>query len=263
MLIAHASDSPASDEPAFVHALALAARAGASLVSVHLHAGTAPSEPPSAANVLRRFGLREDAVEHRWVVEPIGDDASEGLLAILARLSPDLLVIGTHGRSGPWRLLGGSVAESLARNLTTPTLLLPIAARGFVDAVTFAPRLPRMLVAAGSARDAQCGVDAAVMLAHLSGVRDSEIALVHVSDGTEMPEVSVPESFAVSRRIAAGSVESAVIADTRALDPAVVVMATQGHDTLGDVLLGSHTERVLHAIERPLLWVPCRAAPAA
>jgi nucleotide-binding universal stress UspA family protein len=33
------------------------------------------------------------------------------------------------------------------------------------------------------------------------------------------------------------------------------VMTTGGHDSFGDVLFGSHTERVLHQCRRPVLWV--------
>jgi nucleotide-binding universal stress UspA family protein len=41
-----------------------------------------------------------------------------------------------------------------------------------------------------------------------------------------------------------------------AIDASAVVMVTRGHDGLSDVLLGSHTERVLHRCRRPVLWVP-------
>jgi nucleotide-binding universal stress UspA family protein len=33
-------------------------------------------------------------------------------------------------------------------------------------------------------------------------------------------------------------------------------MVTHGHDGLRDVLLSSHTERILHEAKLPLLWVP-------
>ena len=33
-------------------------------------------------------------------------------------------------------------------------------------------------------------------------------------------------------------------------------MVTHGHDQLRDVLMSSHTERVLHEAKLPLLWIP-------
>jgi len=35
----------------------------------------------------------------------------------------------------------------------------------------------------------------------------------------------------------------------------LVVMATRGHDSIGDVLRGSHTDRALHQLRRPILSV--------
>ena len=36
----------------------------------------------------------------------------------------------------------------------------------------------------------------------------------------------------------------------------LVVMATRGHDSVGDVIAGSHTERVLRSSRCPVLSVP-------
>ena len=46
------------------------------------------------------------------------------LLAAAAKAHADLIVMGTHGRSGIGRAVLGSVAESLLRAATLPVLLV-------------------------------------------------------------------------------------------------------------------------------------------
>lgn len=60
-----------------------------------------------------------------------GDPAPEILAACRDR-SPDLVVMATHGRSGPARWLLGSVTESVLRSLSIPLLVVP--ARATADA---------------------------------------------------------------------------------------------------------------------------------
>lgn len=49
-------------------------------------------------------------------------DAIEGLLAWTEKLKPDLIVIGTHGRTGTQRFFMGSVAEAIVRRAPCPVL---------------------------------------------------------------------------------------------------------------------------------------------
>ena len=73
-----------------------------------------------------RRRLREVEVEpvavavDRVLVE--GDPATE-ILAAAERIGADLIVLGTHGRTGISRLLMGSVAEHVVRRATVPVML--------------------------------------------------------------------------------------------------------------------------------------------
>ena len=65
------------------------------------------------------------------VVRDLGHgDAVAGIEAAIARHTPDLVVVGTHGRTGLARLLLGSVAESVLRVATVPVLVVRTAAAG-------------------------------------------------------------------------------------------------------------------------------------
>jgi nucleotide-binding universal stress UspA family protein len=49
-------------------------------------------------------------------------DAGKEILAAAAEAGADLIVLGTHGETGVWRLLLGSVAEYVVRHSPVPVL---------------------------------------------------------------------------------------------------------------------------------------------
>ncbi|MES2265486.1 MAG: universal stress protein [Bacteroidota bacterium] len=51
---------------------------------------------------------------------------ADGILSCSKEFNADLIVIGTHSRSGIDRLLMGSVAESVVRNSHVPVLVVPL-----------------------------------------------------------------------------------------------------------------------------------------
>jgi nucleotide-binding universal stress UspA family protein len=50
----------------------------------------------------------------------------DSILAKVTDVHPDLVIIGTHGRKGMNRLLLGSVAENVLRNVNCNTLVIPV-----------------------------------------------------------------------------------------------------------------------------------------
>jgi len=57
------------------------------------------------------------------------DNVIFGLLEAIDDLAPQLVVLGSHGRSGLKRVLIGSVSESVARRSPVPVLIVPAPAR--------------------------------------------------------------------------------------------------------------------------------------
>jgi nucleotide-binding universal stress UspA family protein len=55
-----------------------------------------------------------------------GGDPAEEILRYAARYPIDLIVVGTHGRTGVSRLLLGSVAERVVRGARCPVLVVPV-----------------------------------------------------------------------------------------------------------------------------------------
>ena len=54
-----------------------------------------------------------------------GGDPAEEILRYATRLAIDLIVVGTHGRTGVSRVLLGSVAERVVRGARCPVLVVP------------------------------------------------------------------------------------------------------------------------------------------
>ena len=244
MLIAHASDFSGDDASAFLHAAALT-RSGSRLVT--LHAGLEGGAPPDISELAAGWGRPIGHEIHRIELD---EDASDSLLEPLQRLRPDLVVVGTHARHGLAAWVHGSVGEAIARNLRVPVLVVPNRSRGFVEPQSGAVDLHTVIIPAGDAGDARKAVAAAHLLARLAQ-SSAELTIVHA--GPTDPEL---ERLGVAIQRIEGALEHAIVTAARARDACLIAMVTRGHDAVGDVLRGSHTERVIREAGCPVLSVP-------
>ena len=136
--ILHSTDFSAASAPAFQRAAMLAKACRVPLVLLHVMTPPSPfigegTTPHTYAELLllarrsarkrltalltraRRQGIRAQAV----FVEGL---PAEEILRATRRARADLVVIGTHGRSGVSRLFMGSVAERVVRESRVPVL---------------------------------------------------------------------------------------------------------------------------------------------
>ena len=136
------TDFSTASDAALPQAEALAKQKSASLLILHVE------EPPLAygsgelyyglpePNSERILKMLEDvrpadqtvAFTHRLAM---GDPASE-IVRIAAEEGVEMIVLGTHGRSGLTRMLMGSVAETVVRRAPCPVLVYRVAAETLV-----------------------------------------------------------------------------------------------------------------------------------
>jgi nucleotide-binding universal stress UspA family protein len=136
------TDFSTASDAALPHAEALARQKSASLLILHVE------EPPLAygggelyyglpdPNSERILKMLEDvrptdqtvAFTHRLTM---GDPAGE-IVRIAAEEGVEMIVLGTHGRSGMTRMLMGSVAEAVVRRAPCPVLVYRAAAETLV-----------------------------------------------------------------------------------------------------------------------------------
>lgn len=86
------------------------------------------------STILYEFGHATGVRPAKIPVEVLLRERSvaQDLLEVAARHKVDLIVIGSHGRSGISRALVGSVAEEVLRHATCPVLIVPKQAVGVV-----------------------------------------------------------------------------------------------------------------------------------
>lgn len=198
---------------------------------------------------------------------------------LAAARTADLLVVGTHGRSGFERLVLGSVAERLLRQARCPLLIVP---RASPDAAGTMPRLFHHIVAAVDFSPASA--QAAAFAISLAEEADAHLTLVHALDLPPAVETWIVESEAGSARLqqwrhaASGRLDDLVPADARTYchveerveagpaarvildvaaqrDAGLIVIGAHGGGPLEQMLIGSTAQRVVRHAACPVLIV--------
>jgi len=199
---------------------------------------------------------------------------AEGILDYVDDEGVDLVVMGTHGRSGLRRYLTGSVAERVVRLSPVPVLTVRATEASAVD-----DGYSDILVPTDGSERSDAAVAHAVALASAFGGRIHAVSVVNVGDIATGPEVGIPAEFLEELETAAGDAteaiaETAQAADVDAVtevstgrpkhelleyveqnDIDLVCMGTHGRTGLDRVLLGSTAEALLRQAAVPVLTV--------
>lgn len=228
--------------------------------------------------------LLEPYRERMLRIREVIDRAPETVRGIVERAESedaDLLILGTHGRTGPAHLLLGSVSAEVLRRSRRPTLTVPSR-----EGTRQLPKLRRIAVADDFSPASGPALEAASDLARQVG---AELDLVHVLVHLELPlppaaapltwpvplmaelEPRVRESLAADRsRWAKGIPGRDVVLhgrDARTLaawlrdeeegkEVDLLVQGTAQHTGLDRLLLGSFAERTVRFAPCPVLTVP-------
>lgn len=231
---------------------------------------------------LARFADAESApgVSIETVVRE-GNAAAE-ILDQAATMSADLLVMGTHGRSGFERLLLGSVSEKVLRKATCPVLTVP---RGLPDAVPAAPVVFKQILCPVDFSD--CSMHALNYAMSLAQEVDGRLTVLHVlaSDLANVPainvgdehltlsafqrqyeeearrrlEAAVPEAVtaycSVESLIVRGKPPQEILRTAAEHQTDLIVMGVQGRGAADLMFFGSATQRVVREAPCPVLTI--------
>ncbi len=236
------------------------------------------------AGIAARLAVRSVRAESKAVVgEPV-----DQILAEADDEDATMIVMATHGRGGLQRLLVGSVADKVMRMSTRPVLLVRPPRE--VPAAGDEPvPIERIAVPLDGSELAEAAIPVAVDLARMCKARLLLFRAESLAQSLVMPfDLSgyVPDLATLDEQIAAAAEEylrqararlpETVPSETRLVrgTPAValiealerervdlVVMSTHGRGGLRRFVLGSMTERVIHA-GLPTLIVPPAEVPA-
>jgi nucleotide-binding universal stress UspA family protein len=199
-------------------------------------------------------------------------------------LMSDLIVIGSHGRSGFERLLLGSVTEKVVRKSPCPVMVVPPRAADAQGAGLIHGGRPRVLCAIDFSDASLGALEYAMSLAEEA---DADLTLLH---SIEVPPelrqpIPVPADFNIDqchaaaeaeclvrlRELVPPSVRSFCHVETAVREGAayrqvlrlaaeqttdLIVMGVHGRGAVDLLLFGSNTARVIRAAACPVLIVP-------
>lgn len=199
---------------------------------------------------------------------------AEGILDYVRETEIDLVVMGTHGRSGLRRYLTGSVAERVLRLSPVPVVTVRE-----TEASAVGSGYGDILVPTDGSERADAAVEHALAVADAFGSTVHAVSIINVGDIATGGEVSVPPEFleelenaarAATEAVASEAAAAGVTALTRVQtgrpkhdlleyvadhDIDLVVMGTHGRTGLDRVLLGSTAEALVRRAEVPVLTV--------
>ncbi len=255
----HDSGSP----KAFTHALALAVASRGEIEIVDIKNTTDAFESLSVRAVLEKWGFLPPGAE-RSDVRKIGLKVTkivrkgEPRKVIAGRMEKhphDLLVIGTQERRGLSALFGRELAEYLADTFRQTTLYIPDRAKPFVDIETGKVTLNRILI---PIRDAEFGAESFLFCRRLLSLFPdvhATILALHCGDRfPTLPQVAT-EAFPVQIILSDQPVVRSIMDAAATYDPDLIIMSTEGRNTLPKKVVGSNTEKVLREATCPVLSI--------
>jgi len=226
-----------------------------------------------APSLSASYSVREAVSAHDAILDAVDD------------IDPDLLVMGTHGRSGFRRLFLGSVTEKVIRSVPCPTLVVPPAVSPSIDTPT---RFRRLLCAVDLSESSLAALARALDLAQETA---AQVLVLHVVEMPLAPPELPPDMdlSAMADRAAKEAVrrlqelipahagrrctietpivygrayrEIVRVAAERHAD--VIVMGVHGRGPMDLMLFGSTTHHVLRASTFPVLVVHSEDGAAA
>ena len=187
----YATDFSEPSEFALPFALALGRRYGATIHAVHVLAPTPfvlgsfaltgvgfEAETESALAAMQRVEAQLAGLQHSVILERAVDVWS-GVEQAIQDNAIDLIILGTHGRTGAQRFLLGSVAEEIFRRSPCPVLTVGPAVR---TSAHHGGRFHRILFATDHTPASEAAAPYAVSLAENNQAR---LVLLHVAPAIE------------------------------------------------------------------------------
>lgn len=268
--IFHPTDFSTDSHTALIHALKLAVTTKAELSMMHIDPNVERADFedfPRIRPILEQWKMlpsnsTKDHVSQLGLsikkVRAAAKDPAEAFLRYLTGHPADLLVMATHQYDGQARWRHQLIAEPVARDSHTPTLFVPTHVEGFVAKETGQPKLRRVLIPASDKPSPQMAVDTTAQLALALGCENLTGVLVHVGNDSTLHSIRYPTHKGLHWHTMTchGNIAEVILRMGADFDVDLIVMTTEGHNSLLDLMRGSTTERVLRGARCPLLALP-------
>jgi nucleotide-binding universal stress UspA family protein len=237
--------------------------------------------PPSRDEVLAEMRRVVESAGAAPLDPTIAAEAGDPVRTIVDRAlttSTDLVVMGTHGRSGFERFMIGSVTEKVLRKAPCPVFTVPPQATASLPAEVLFKRIlcpmdfsPSALQALGFALDLARQADGSVTVMHAIEWLAEEEPRAHahfnvpeyrqhlIEDAHSRLQALVAEESrtwsAIQEVVTVGRAHREVLRLAADSPSDLIVMGAQGRGGIGLALFGSTTEQVVRAAPCPVLTV--------
>ncbi len=177
--------------------------------------------------------------------------AVDAILQTARSKDADLVIIGTHGRTGLKRLWLGSVAENVLRHSDRPVLA--------VRPRSQTPTLKRILSPVGWGDAGLQARDYAVALAQAA---DAHLILLHALEDGRAQKACPWDKADIARRCEVEEVRekshpvASILRAAKDMKADLIVMGAQKSRSVVGSMFSSTTEQVMRLAEAPLLLVP-------
>ncbi len=183
----------------------------------------------------------------------------EVILGRVASEKPDLIVMGSHGRSGVSRLRLGSVAENVVRSATTPTLVAKTRTDGKPAQIS------RVLCPVNFTEKAQRSLE---LSAEIAGAFGAQLVVLHaVEEGSldlgakhqelcQWVPAEVREHCDLVEVVHHGNAAEQILLTARERGADLIVLEAGRRPFLDFTILGTTTERVMRHADSAVLVIP-------
>lgn len=178
---------------------------------------------------------------------------AQAILETAGSIDADLIVMGTHGRTGWRRALLGSIAEKVVHHTDRPVLCIPPDAH---------PSIGKILCPVNFTPMARVALEQA---ASLAGTFDAELLIIHVTDAIDHAsdvdgefaawiEPQVRNRCRYTHLLGSGNAAEETIRMAHDAKADLIVLGAQHKPFAGETVLGTTAERVIRFAKRPV-WV--------
>jgi nucleotide-binding universal stress UspA family protein len=189
---------------------------------------------------------------------------SEETLRVAKDHSADLLVIGTHGRSGIDRLIFGSTTENILHKSTCPVLIVHTSEREFIDSARDEIKPVRILLGTDFSACSDQAFDYAVDLSKQYGAKLTAVHVNETSDDVTTTEslkqkiaqrLSNGQSVEVEPIILSGKPNKELVKFAAQNEVDLIVIGAHNLGLLRSLFFGSEAEKIIRSAPCPVLSI--------
>jgi len=249
---------------AFAHALAMAHAGNGQLEIIDVRDSREQRDEFSVRSLFEKWGILQPNSER-------SDVAKLGLkiTKIIKRGQPkkiighrmekhhhDLLVMGTQRHRGITKIFDTNLADYLANEFRQNTLYIPDNCKPFVNEENGKISLRTILVPIAKDPLAHCALMFLQQLVSIFSQENTAIIGLHCGDSFPSLDTLVPEGLLLEKKLMPLPVVKGIVETARNDFVDLIVMATQGRNTIQKKIIGSLTEQVLSEAPCPVLSIP-------